>query len=314
MISDGYGSTLLNTLRGESSDIEFPLILGRDFVGTVVHKGLDINNEDYKVGDKIWGVVPVHHQGCHCEYVTIDKRYVSKKPENLSDVDASAVLYAGLTAWSGLYITGQLGGVLGALCSNGGGQGKKVLVLGAAGGVGNLAVQMLQAEGVEVVATCGTDAISVVQNLGITKVVDYTSAESDATLIGESPYDIIMDCAAKGADYAGTLPWTFGSYVTFKSPLLKNFDSHGFVVGGLRNARDLLTSNLSTVGRNGCVKWGYFVPAQNGIQYLKKLAENQKLLPIIDSTYSYSSLPQAYKRVQDGHLRGKVVVDFTKTV
>lgn len=80
-------------MRCESSDIEFPLVLGRDFVGTVVHKGLDINNADYKVGDKIWGVVPVHHPGCHCEYVTIDKCYVSKKPESLSDIDASAVLY-----------------------------------------------------------------------------------------------------------------------------------------------------------------------------------------------------------------------------
>ena len=295
-----------------SSDIEFPLTLGRDFVGTIVNKGFDSNNSEYKPGDKIWGVVPVHHQGCHCEYISIDNCYVSKKPDNLSDVDASAVLYAGLTAWSGLFFTGQLNGILGALCSNGGGRGKKVLVMGAAGGVGSLAVQMLQAEGVEIVATCGTDAVPLIQNLGITKVVDYTAPESDAILTSESPYSIILDCAGKGSEYANNLPWTFGSYITFKSPLLQNFDSHGFIGGGFKNARDLISSNISTLNGNGAVKWGYFMPSQHGIQYLKRLAENGKLLPIIDSTFSFDSLPAAYQKVQDGHLRGKVVIDFTQ--
>lgn len=307
---DGYGATLFKTLRCESSGIEFPLTLGRDFVGTVVHKGFDIKNSDFRVGDSIWGVVPVHHQGCHCEYVAIDKCYVSKKPENVSDLDASAVLYAGMTAWSGLFISAQLGGLLGALCSNGDARGKKVLVLGAAGGVGSLAVQMLLAEGVEVVATASSDGVALIQNLGVTKVVDYTAEESDAILVGESPYDIILDCAGKGSDYAGTLPWTFGSYVTFKSPLLKNFDSDGLIGGGIKSARDLITSNLSTAP--GAIRWGYFMPAQSGIQYLKTLVEHRRLLPIIDSTFTYDELPAAYRRVQEGHLRGKVVIDFSK--
>lgn len=227
----------------------------------------------------------------------------------------SFVIAAGLTAWSGLFLTGQLGGVLGALCANGGsgGRGKKVLVLGAAGGVGTLAVQMLLAEGVEVVATCSSDAVPLISNLGVNKVLDYTSEGNEAILVGESPYDIILDCAGKGSEYAATLPWTYGSYITFKSPLLKNFDSHGLVAGGLRNARDLLTSNLTKATGNGAVKWGYFMPAQSGIHYLKKLAESQKLLPVIDSTFSYDALPEAYQKVQDGHLRGKVIVDFTKS-
>ena len=300
-------------MRCETSDIEFPLTLGRDFVGKIVHKGLDIKNSDYQVGDKVWGVIPVHNQGCHCEYIAIDKCFVSKKPENLSDIDAAAVLYAGLTAWSGLFITGQLGGVLGALCANGGGAGKKVLVLGASGGVGTLAIQMLQAEGVEVVVTCGSDAVSLLNNLGVAKVIDYTSEDSDVILVHESPYDIILDCAGKGTDYANSLPWTFRTYITFNSPLLKNFDSHGLISGGLMNARDLINSNLSALNRNGSVKWGYFLPSPVGIEYLKKLAEKQKLLPIIHSTFSYEALPEAYQRVQDGHLRGKVVIDYTKT-
>lgn len=87
------------------------------------------------------------------------------------------MLYAGLTAWSGLYLTGHLGNLLGAISPVGGGRGKKVLVLGSAGGVGTLAVQMLLAEGVEVYATCSTDAVDMIKNLGVDYVLDYNDPE-----------------------------------------------------------------------------------------------------------------------------------------
>lgn len=103
--SDGYGASLLNSWRCRKSDIEFPLTFGRDFVGVVINKGMQIKNEEFCIGDKVWGVLPVHHQGCHCEYIAIDKRFISLKPHNLKDVDASALLYAGLTSWSGRNMT-----------------------------------------------------------------------------------------------------------------------------------------------------------------------------------------------------------------
>lgn len=83
------------------SDIEFPLTFGRDFVGVVVSRGMGVNNDDFCIGDKVWGVVPPHLQGCHCEYILVDKGLITRKPDNLKDTDASALLYAGLTAWSG---------------------------------------------------------------------------------------------------------------------------------------------------------------------------------------------------------------------
>lgn len=149
-------------------------------------------------------------------------------------------------------------------------------------------------------------------NFGVSKVVDYTSEDSDVIMVSESPYDIILDCAGKGSEYAATLPWTFKDYITFKSPILKNFDAHGLISGGIRNATDLLSNNMTKLNNNGFVKWGYFLPAPNGIEYLKKLVENKKLLPIIDSVYSFENLPEAYQRVENGHLRGKVVIDYTK--
>ncbi|EAT47729.1 AAEL001183-PA [Aedes aegypti] len=306
----GYGAAVLNTMRCKSG-IEFPLTLGRDFCGEIVQKGMGVSSRDLDVGDEVWGVCPVHQQGSHAEYVVVERYCLSKKPENLSKIDASAVLYAGLTAWSGLYLTGQLGNLLGAISPVGGGRGKKVLVLGAAGGVGTLAVQILLAEGVEVYATCSTDAVEMVQNLGVRYVSDYNEPAHVQQLASVGKFDIILDCAGKGTDYATSVPWRFEQYITFNSPVLKNIDDNGFATGMVQNAVCIVRNNLATVSaHNGLVKWGYFVPAPQGIAYLQKLVEHGKLLPVIEKVFTFDGTSEAYARVDEKHLRGKIVIDY----
>lgn len=206
----------------------------------------------------------------------------------------------------------MLGGICGAFTSTGGGQGKRVLVLGGSGGVGSSAIQILKAENVTVISTCSTDAIELITGLGADQIIDYKNEDYFRDLIASGPYDLILDCAGKGSEFAAELPWKFTNYVTFSSPVLKNFDRLGFVPGMLRNALDLTESNFrSFAGEKGGVKWGYFVPAQNGIEYLKKLIERKQFLPIIDSIYSFDKTDEAYKKVAAGHLRGKVLLDLT---
>lgn len=75
-IADGYGATTLNALRKFKSDqIEFPLTLGRDFVGEVIHKGMAVRNE-IQLCDKVWGAIPVHMNGSLAEYVAVDANFV----------------------------------------------------------------------------------------------------------------------------------------------------------------------------------------------------------------------------------------------
>uniref|UniRef100_A0A8D8EAF9 Reticulon-4-interacting protein 1, mitochondrial n=1 Tax=Culex pipiens TaxID=7175 RepID=A0A8D8EAF9_CULPI len=306
----GYGATVLNAMRCKDG-IEFPLTLGRDFCGEIVQKGLGLSSRDLDIGDEVWGVVPLQIQGSHAEYVVVDRYCVSKKPENLSKVDASAVLYAGLTAWSALYLTGHLGNLMGAISPVGGGRGKKVLVLGATGGVGTLAVQMLVAEGVEVYATCSTDAVEMVQHLGVDYVLDYNDPAHVQRLASVGRFDIILDCAGKGTDYAGAVPWRFEQYITLNSPVLKNIDESGFATGMYQNAISLVRNNVASVsGQNGLVKWGYFVPAPQGIAYLQKLVEKGKLLPIVEKVFPFEQMLEAYSRVDAKHLRGKIVIDY----
>lgn len=294
-----------------NTSIPFPLTLGREFVGTVIRKGMMIGDSEYNYGDKVWGVVPFHQQGSHAEFVKVEKCLVSKKPKNISDVEAATVLYAGLTAFSGIFVSAPFDGYPAALLGKSSGRGKKVLVLGASGGVGHLAVQILRAEGAEVIATCSESAKSLVEQLGVSKIINYNSNECNSQLMAESPYDLILDCAGQGAEYANAFRWKFSNYVTFKSPLLKNLDDKGLIFGGLESARALISSNIPALSSGGgAVKWGYFLPLPNGIQYLKELVEKEKLRPIIDSQFSYQDLPKAYEKVASGHLRGKIAIDY----
>ncbi|KAK2576135.1 hypothetical protein KPH14_007465 [Odynerus spinipes] len=144
----GYGATLLNLMRkarsigayGSNDLIEFPLTLGRDFSGVVVSKGHGVGDK-LKLGDEVWGVVPVEKQGCHANYVVVESNLAKRRPQNLSYTEAASILYAGLTAWSALWITG-------GLCyktSIGTRLNRRVLVLGGSGGVGTMAIQLLKA-------------------------------------------------------------------------------------------------------------------------------------------------------------------------
>nr|AAL48158.1 RH24774p [Drosophila melanogaster] len=304
----GYGATVLNKMRCLPGDgIEFPLILGREFCGELVQTGMGVS---LPLGSRVWGVVPLQATiGSHAEYVAVPSYCLAPAPKELDDYEAASVLYAGLTAWSGLYITGGLGGPCGATTASGGGAHKRVLVLGGSGGVGTLAIQILKSQKVQVLATCSENAIEMVRNLGADLVVDYNNPQAMEELCKYAPYDIVLDCAGQGGQKAAESKYDFRQYITFSSPLLANIDKQGLGVGALKNVFDLFQTNVRSVTqRGGLVKWGFFSPAPQGIQFLQKLVEQRKLMPLIDSSYGFSELPKAFEKMKSGHLRGKIVV------
>lgn len=166
----------------------------------------------------------------------------------------------------------------------------------------------MKAENVNVTATCSKSAIPLVRRLGADTVIDYTAPDATEQFRGRS-FDIILDSAGQGSEYAGKVPWQFGEYITLLPPLLRNIDSSGIVVGSLDSLNSLLSNNLDMLARHkGFIKWGIFTPAPQGIEYLSKLAEADKLKPIIDSVYEFKDMKAAYQKVIKGHLRGKVIV------
>lgn len=190
----------------------------------------------------------------------------------------------------------------------GGGNGKRICILGASGGVGTLAVQIAHAENMIVTATCGTDSVDLIKSLGADVVIDYRKDNLTEKFTGQS-FDIILDAAGLGADYATKMPWKFSQYVTLQPPVANDTDRYGLVLGSLKSAFTFVKSNTQTIcSHRGLLKWGFFIPAPQGIEFIRKHVENGKLRSITDSVYEFNSMKEAFRKVADGHLRGKIIV------
>lgn len=306
----GYGNTVLNTLRQiESCSVEpvleFPLTLGRDFCGKVVGKGAGVS--EFKIDDVVYGVIQPHKQGSFSKLILADSSLVHKKPPNISNEEAAGVMYTGLTAWCALQITAALGLVYS--------RDKRVLVLGASGGVGTMAVQLLKAWDIEVVTTCSENAKDLVCSLNPNFVIDYNDAEAMHSIANAGPYDVILDAAGIPLEEINSyMPFLksgkFSKFVTLRSPFVKNTDELGLIPGLLKNAFDLLKSNFDSgeLRKTNTIRWGFFMPIPYAVKEINKFVERGQVKPVIDSTYPFSELPSALEKVQQGHLRGKVIL------
>lgn len=133
-------------------------------------------------------------------------------------------------------------------------------------------------------------------------------------------YDLILDAAGipynSICKYTALLKcWSFSGFITLRSPILQNTDSFGMVAGMLKNAYDLVIPNIvsGALFKGSSIRWGTFMPLESGIKELTRLAEEKKLVVPIDSVFKFTDMKDAFKKVKDGHIRGKVVVTFDDT-
>lgn len=158
------------------SGSRFPIGVGLDFAGTVAASGAD----GYQVGDRVWGMVHPrkrHAIGAAAEYVVVTADRIGPVPGELSAVDAAALVVAGATALTALRDAVRLSA------------GERVLVRGAAGGVGTAAVQLAHALGGHVTALARGSHASAITGLGADRVLDYRGSAP-----GElGSYDVIVD-------------------------------------------------------------------------------------------------------------------------
>ncbi|KAG5890844.1 hypothetical protein JTB14_016277 [Gonioctena quinquepunctata] len=295
----GYGRTLFQIQR--NFELELPLTVGRDFSGTIIAKGHGVRNE-LKVGDEVYGFIPLHKQGSFSEAVLADACYILPKPKHLSAVQSTSLVYATMTAWSALFLFGNL------LCKQK--EGLRVLILGCSGGVGTAAVQLLKSQDCVVFGTCSTDAVSMIYDLGADCVYDYNDPDFQKNVELEGRYHIILDAAKVGYK---NIPksWKYDTYITLNSPLLTNTDSYGLLAGLAYSVGDVLDANFKRCQEQSSVKWGFFVPSKSGFEFVDNLIVREKIRPVIHKTFNFDNLSEAMKTVTEGHLRGKVVVDFS---
>jgi NADPH:quinone reductase-like Zn-dependent oxidoreductase len=174
-------------------------------------------------------------------------------------------------------------------------QGDRVLVNGASGSVGPIAVQIAKALGAEVTGVCSTGKLDFVRSLGADHVIDYT--RQDFTQRGEL-YDRILDISAHHSIFAYRRALTAtGVYACV-----------GGATGPILQALALapLMSRFGDKRLGLPLDWKPF--NQHDVAYLKDLIEAGKLTPAIDRSFPLAEVPDALRYVDEGHARGKVVI------
>ena len=252
--------------------------LGADFAGRVEAVGKNVT--EFKPGDDVFGSVG---SGGFAEYVCAREKSIVVKPANLSFEAAAAAPVVGFTALQGLRDTGQIQA------------GQKVLVNGAAGGVGTFAVQIAKAFGTEVTGVCSTRNLDLVRSIGADHVIDYTG--EDFTRTGQR-YDLIF-CAIgnrSALDYRRALKPQGRCVVAGFTSLPRFF------------ANMILGPVISRGGEKKVGGMGMAKTNKEDLLLIKDLLETGKVVPVIDRRYPLSETAQALRYLEKGHARGKVIV------
>lgn len=252
---------------------------GRDVAGQVEAVGRNVTQ--FKPGDEVFGVC----RGAFAEYACASEAKLVRKPASVTYAQAASAPIAGITALQGLRDKGHLQ------------PGQRVLVNGAAGGVGMFAVQIAKSMASEVAAVCSTRNIEMVRSLGADRVIDYT--KGDFTRIDDR-YDLMLDCICNHSLSARRRVLTRdGRLVLIGAPPGRWFVS---MLAGLVKplvVAPFVSQKLTIFVANIC---------QADLAVIGELMASGKLTPMIDRREGLSAVPQAIHDVATRHVRGKVVI------
>ena len=188
-------------------------ILGYDAAGTVVATGPGCRL--FRPGDAVWYAGAVNRQGSNSQFHLVDERVVGPKPATLDWADAAALPLTLITAWEALHE--QL-----RVRRDGSDAGKRLLLLGGAGGVGSIAIQVAKLAGLTVIATASRpESIAQCQRYGADLVVDHTAdLKGQLAAAGYTALDLVFSCAEPDAylKLATELLVPHGSFCTILAP------------------------------------------------------------------------------------------------
>src|ERR671919_847401 len=275
---DPYLARLSFGLRGPKEPVP-----GCDLAGRVEAVGSAVTA--FAPGDEVFGSAFMRGLGAFAEWASVPHDVLAAKPANLSFEHAAALPVGALTALQGLRDQGRVE------------PGQKVLIVGASGGVGTFAVQIAKSLGAEVTGVCSTRNVEMVRSIGADQVIDYT--EEDFTHSGRR-YDLIFQLAGTRS------PSDCRRALTPKGTLLlSSGESKGHWIGPV--GRIVKALALSPFVGQTLVS---FLVKPNGedLHTLKELVEGRKVSPVIDTSYPLSEVPDAIRRLEEEHTRGKIII------
>ena len=261
-------------------------VRGSDLAGTVEAAGPRVT--DLQPGDEVlgtlWGGGTSSQSGAFAQYAVAPASQLVKKPAGLSFEAAAASVMTGLTAMIAMRDVAQVG------------PGTRVLINGASGGVGTMAVQIAKSLGAEVTGVCSTRNVDLVRSLGATHVIDYTTQDFTQS---EQRYDVILDNVLNHSPKATARLLAPGGLLIPNS--LGN--TGGLLASLPRMARAALMGKGATN-----VKFVTLAVNRENLNALVGLLETDEVRVVIDQTYPFDKTASAITHVLAHHASGKVVI------
>lgn len=255
-------------LMKEQIPADFPMTMGADFAGEIAEVGPGVQN--LKSGDEVFGFA----HGAYAEFATVPANAVAMKPKSIDFATAASIPTAGLTAWQ---IVVDVANVQ---------PNQRVLIQGAAGGVGSFAVQIAKWKGAQVIATAAADDATYLREIGVDWVIDYKNDRFEDRVVNA---DVVIDLVG-------------GAILGRSYPVMKK---HGSII-------------ISTVGRpdeNALkridARGVSFVMKRNSSELgeLAKLIDQGIVKPRLAEVLPLDEAKKAQDTLQRGHSHGKIVLE-----
>jgi NADPH:quinone reductase-like Zn-dependent oxidoreductase len=258
---------------GESFGFKLPLILGGDIAGTVEAVGVEV--ESFKPGDAVYGMtLSGGFSGGYAEYALAKADAIALKPESLNFEEAAAIPVAALTAWQAMFDLANLS------------SGQCILITGASGGVGSMAVQLAKAKGAIVIGTASGRNEQFVRDLGADEFVDYTQQPFEQVV---KDVDVVFD--------------TIGNDTQERA--FQTLKQSGFLV-----------SSAGTPSAEKAQEFGvgatfvFCKPNAPQLAEINQLIEEGKLKVHIETILPLTEVKKAHQLSQSGRTRGKIVLQI----
>jgi NADPH:quinone reductase-like Zn-dependent oxidoreductase len=265
----------------------------QDLAGTVVTAPA---TSGFVPGDRVYCRIDAARAGAARDYALARAGELAKIPGNLNWVEAAATPLSALTAWQALFVQGTLDarGLKGDGAARERNARVRVLVTGAAGGVGSWVVQLAKLAGAgAVVAVCGRGKEEAVRELGATEVVDYTKTSIEEWVAADPAareVDLVVEMVG-GKTLAGC--WAAvkegGAMVTINTP-----PAYGKPEGMKKELAKALFFIVEPLGSN--------------LAEIGELIEAGHVRPTVDSVWEFADYQKAFERLESGHAKGKIII------
>ena len=249
-------------------------VLGVVVAGEVEAIGTSVSK--YKIGDQVFGSSGMNF-GAHAEYVAVPEDAVlALKPGNMSYEEAASIPFGATASMHFLRIANIQ-------------KGQKVLIYGASGTLGTMAVQLAKNYGAEITAVCSTTNVELMKSLGADHVIDYT--QEDFTRNGKK-YDVVFD--------------TIGKVSLRKA--LKLLSDNGYLLLASAGIGTMIGGSIKSMFIKKKIVSGVIKETVKDMNFFKQLIEKGSLKAVIDRTYPLEQIAEAHAYVDKGHKKGNVII------